>query len=309
VLDQTFPDKEIIVVIDGSTEANLEKYEALKIRYPAVLFLELEHRQNGHGQSYTMNYGTHRSSGRYLCYLDDDDQWIDNRYLERLFASITASKDPVDVHYSNQNAIFADGTVQHENVWIQDLIPKLNPHNRNHEDSYFVDADLLLTSKGFAHLNCTALNRDFFDALGGMDESIRYENDRDIYIRSVDRAKVILYSTRFMSLHNIPDIRKKDNMSTVKSEIDKKLYQLHVYDKGISLSKNPNVVRACSKGKVYCLKHSANILAKNKRYSSAAHFAKEALFIGFNFQWLFYTLYLIIRAQLEPRTETGDHGQ
>jgi glycosyltransferase involved in cell wall biosynthesis len=309
VLDQTFPDKEIIVVIDGSTGANLEKYKALKTRYPGVEFLELEHRPNGHGQSYTMNFGTHRSSGRYLCYLDDDDKWIDNHYLERLFVSITASKLPVDVHYSNQNAVFADGTVQHEHVWIQDLIPKVNPQNRNHEDSYFVDAEFLLSSKGFAHLNCTVLNRDFFNALGGMDESIRYENDRDIYIRSIDRAKVILYSTRFMSLHNIPDVSKKDNMSTVNSDIDKKLYQLRVYDKGISFSARPSVVRACSKSKIYCLKQAANILAQNKRYASAAHFAMEALFIGFNFRWLTYTIYLVVKARLQPRNESRDSRQ
>jgi hypothetical protein len=175
----------------------------------------------------------------------------------------------------------------------------VNFQNKNHEDSYFVDADFLLSSKGFAHLNCTVLNRNFFYALGGMDESIRYENDRDIYIRSIDTANVMLYSTRFMSLHNIPDISKKNNMSTVASDIDKKLYQLRVYDKGISLSKKASVVRACSKAKVYGLKYVASILAQNKQFGSAAHYAKEALFIGFNFRWLAYTLYLIFRTQFK----------
>jgi hypothetical protein len=125
-----------------------------------------------------------------------------------------------------------------------------------------------------------------------MDESIRYENDRDIYIRSIDAAKCILYSTHYMSLHNIPDTSKKNNMSTVNSEIEKKLYQLRVYDKGISLCRQSSVIRFCCKAKVYELKHAARILSHSKRHRSAAHYAKAALISGFNFRWLAYTIYL-----------------
>jgi glycosyltransferase involved in cell wall biosynthesis len=309
VLDQSFSNKEIVVVIDGSTDSNLALYGELQKQYQGVMFLKLEHRPNGHGQSYTMNYGTFKSSGQYLCFLDDDDYWIDDGYLERLFASIAGSERPVDVHYSNQKAVFADGTPQQESVWIQDLISRVNTQDRNNGESYFVDRDFLLSSQGFAHLNCSVYHRQFFFAIGAMDESIRYENDRDLYIRSVDAAKVILYSTHFMSLHNIPDVTKKTNMSTVSSEIDKKIYQLRVYDKGISLSKNASVVRFCSKAKVYEQKRAASILAKSKRYGSAAHFAKEALFSGFNVRWLAYTLYLIVKAQFERTKASRESRQ
>ncbi len=306
VLDQSFGSREIIIVIDGSTEINLAQYRELKKQNPGVIFLELEHRDDGHGQSYAMNYGVYKSSGQYLCFLDDDDQWIDDGYLDRLFESIMASGGSVDVHYSNQKAVFSDGTTQQESVWIQDLIPKVKAKDRNHEDCYLVDAAFLLSSGGFAHLNCSVLNREFFNLLGGMDESIRYENDRDIYIRSIDAARSILYSSRFMSLHNIPDPSKKTNMSTISSEIDKKLYQLRVYDKGISLSKKPSVVRFCCRAKVYELKRAAEILAKSRQYPSAAHYAKEALLIGFNLRWLAYTLYLIFQAQFNSGNTSGE---
>ncbi len=300
VLDQSFSDKEVVVVIDGSSDENLAQYRDLKKQYQNIVFCELEHRPNGHGQSYAMNYGVARSSGMYLCFLDDDDHWIDDTYLERLFDSINACETPVDVHYSNQKAIFADGTAQQENVWIQDLIPKVDPKKGNHGDSYLVDAPFLLSSEGFAHLNCSALRREFFLSLGGMDESIRYENDRDVYIRSVDAARVILFSTHFMSLHNIPDVKQKNNMSTISTDIDKKMYQLRVYDKGISLSKKDIVVSFCCRAKGYELKHAARILANSGAYRSAAHYAKEALLIGFNFRWLAYTLWLICQAVFRP---------
>ena len=296
VLSQSFAEKEVIAVIDGSTDENLAQYRNLKTQYPNVMFRELEHRPNGHGQSFTMNYGVVTASGEYVCFLDDDDYWIDDQYLANLFDNITACRTPVDVHYSNQKAVFADGVAQQENVWIQDLIPKLDPKNVNHGDSYLVDAQFLLSSSGFAHLNCTVLKRKFFLALGGMDESIRYENDRDVYIRSVDAASVILFSTRFMSLHNIPDISQKNNMSTVSTAIDKKLFQLRVYDKGIAQSKKAIVMRFCCTAKGYELKHTARILASYGAHRSAAYYAKEALFVGFNLRWLAYTFWLMGQA-------------
>jgi len=309
VLQQTFVNKEIIVVIDGSAEANLQKYRELEAQFPDIAFYELKHRAIGHGQSYAMNYGVHNSSGRYLCFLDDDDYWTDQEYLERVHTCIIGSPATVDVHYSNQKAVFSDGTTNEQPVWIDDLIEKVDPGSRHLEDSYFVDAKFLLSSGGFAHLNCSIFNREFYLSQGGMDETIRYENDRDIYIRSIDSAKTMLFSTRYVSLHNIPDGTKKSNMSTVSSQIEKKLYQMRVFDKGISLSKNPDVVQFCCKAKMYELKHAASILAQNRQYRGAAHFAKAALSNGFNIRWLAYTLYLTAMVWLgkdNPSSRSAD---
>ena len=296
VLEQTFVNKEVIVVIDGSEDSNLEDYRELERQYEGIAFYHLQHRAMGHGQSYAMNSGVHRSAGQYLCFLDDDDQWADPEHLQRAYNCITGSNESVDVYYSNQKAVFFDGNVKREHVWIDDLIDKVDPKNQHVEDSYFVDAAFLLSSGGFAHLNCSVFNRDFYLSRGGMDETIRYENDRDIYIRSIDAARVMLYSTRFVSLHNIPDVSKKSNMSTVSPMIEKKLYQLRVLDKGISLSRKPEVVRFCCKAKMYELKHAAHILAQNKQFRGAAHYARAALFNGFNLRWLAYTLYLVVMA-------------
>ena len=68
---------------------------------------------------------------------------------------------------------------------------------------------------------------------------------------------------------------------------------MRVFDKGISLSQNPDVVRFCCRAKTYELKHAARILAKNQQYKGALHYAKAALGTGFNLRWLSYTLYLV----------------
>jgi glycosyltransferase involved in cell wall biosynthesis len=299
VLEQSFPNIEVVVVIDGSDHSNLLQYRELEKEFGDISFFELEHRSIGHGQSYAMNYGVHKSSGQYLCFLDDDDHWTDAGYLERVYTSISSSEKTVDVHYSNQKAIFSNGEENENPVWIDDLIARVSTQDKHVEDSYFVNTQFLLSSGGFAHLNCSIFNREFYLSRGGMDETIRYENDRDIYIRSIDEANIMLFSTRYVSLHNIPDVSKKNNMSTVSSMIEKKLYQMRVFDKGISLSQNPDVVRFCCRAKMYELKHAARILAQNKQYQGAAHYAKAALGTGFNFRWLAYTSYLIVLAWLD----------
>lgn len=299
VIQQSCNDKEIVVVVDGSSDANLSRYRALAARFPEVRFLELPHRPNGHGHSYASNFGVQHSNGQYLCFLDDDDYWVDGNYLSRVFDSLVASGIPVELHFSNQRAIYASGAEQSIPVWLDDLIARVHTQKKHIAESYFVDIEFMLTSTGFAHMNCSVFERAFYTAIGGMDESIRYEEDRDVYLRALDKAKTILFSTHYISVHNIPDRSQKSNLSTKSSDIDKKLFQIRVYDKGVSLSHNAKMVRYCSKAKIYELKHTARILAQEGRYRSAAHFAKSALISGFNLRWLAYTSYLAIMSALK----------
>jgi glycosyltransferase involved in cell wall biosynthesis len=293
-------------VVDGSSDANRALYAALQQQYPNIKFLNLVHRPNGHGSSYTMNFGAQHCSGRYLCFLDDDDHWTDEHYLEYVAGNISVAKERVDVHYSNQRAVDSNGIMQTQDLWLSELIRGAMQREKNSEDCYRVDTTFLLSCGSFAHLNCSIFERNFYESLGGMDESIRYENDRDIFIRSIDAASVILFSTRFTALHNIPDVHAKKNMSTVQSSIQKKLLQMRVYDKGISLCKKDEVVRFCCRGKTYELKHLATILAKSNRYRSAALYARTALISGFNLRWLAYTLYLTIQSWLKPHSVADD---
>lgn len=295
VLGQTFQDREIIAVVDGSDARHIQSYRELESRFPAVRFHYLVHRPDGHGQSYSMNFGVDHSGGEYLCFLDDDDYWTDVDYLTRAAASLRASRQPVDMHYVNQHAYYADGARRIENVWLGDLIAQVDGCERIHGDSYVVDCTFMLRSAGFAHLNCSIFRRGFYDAIGGMDEGIRYENDRDVFIRSVDAAQRMLYSTQVVSRHNIPDGSKHENMSTVSSELDKKLYQMRVYDKGICFCEKPEMVDFCRRGKAYELKHVANILVQRGQYRSASHFAREALLASFNLRWLGFSLFIWLR--------------
>lgn len=296
VQEQSFANKEIIIVNDGSTREYLEQYKALEKQYPNITFYYLPHRPNGHGQSYSMNYGADQANGQYLCFLDDDDFWTDNNYLEKAYNHLSTYEKTADLYYSNQKAYFSNGGQQTNNVWVEDLIATAPVQTKAFKDTFIVDTSFLLTSQSFAHLNCSIFRKGFYRAIKGMDEGIRYECDRDIYIRSIDAAEHILYNPDFISKHHIPDPKQSDNMSTMISVYQKKLFQLSVYDKGILLSKRQDIAMFCKRGKGIELKHITEALYNTSRYKEARYYAREALGVSPTIKWLLFTLLITIKS-------------
>ncbi len=301
VISQDFSGFEVIVVNDGSTQEFLEQYDTIKADFSEtdkVKFFDLVHRPNGHGQSYSMNYGVSKAKGKYIGFLDDDDYWIDDTHLTRAFSSLSNSLKEVDVYYTNQKAYFSDGKKQEKNVWIEDLKEMVSDKEVDDEGSYQVDVPFLLKSGGFAHLNCTIVRKKLYESIAGMDENIRYECDRDIYIRTIDAANVIFYNPSVISKHNIPDSKKKDNMSTLVATSEKLIYQLRVYDKGIALSKNTTLVSYCAKGKMYILKRLAEEFYKQNKMERSYLFASQALGLKCSVKWWLFTMYLKLRTKV-----------
>ena len=84
VLRQQHPSKELIVVNDGSDGENAAIYRSLENELKdRARFFHLVHRPHGHGQSYAINFGVDQAIGNYVCFLDDDDYWIDDDHLSR----------------------------------------------------------------------------------------------------------------------------------------------------------------------------------------------------------------------------------
>ena len=297
VLEQSFKDFEVVVVNDGSDDASLLQYKALEQEYARdnIHFRYQIRRPNGHGQSYSMNTGAYVGSGQYLCFLDDDDFWIDKDHLQHAHDSIVNSPAVVDAYYTNQIAYFSDGSEQQENVWIEDLKSQLNSANADKYGAYPVSVPFLLSSNGFAHLNCSIVLRQLYLDIKGMDENIRYECDRDIYIRTIDAASNILYNPNTVSQHHIPDPKKADNMSTMINMFEKSLYQITVYEKSILLAQKPEVRQFCSEALSYIYKRITEELVANKDWLRAKAYAGKALALKFSVKWWVYTQYLKLR--------------
>ncbi len=91
VLQQTLGDFELIVVDDCSTDDTAEVVG--RIRDPR---LSLVRHETNLGLAEARNSGIFRARGRYLCFLDDDDEWRADKLAVQV-AAFEAAADPAEV--------------------------------------------------------------------------------------------------------------------------------------------------------------------------------------------------------------------
>lgn len=284
---------EVLVIDDGTTQPFAAALAAIEADCDArVRFLHLPPSERGHGQSYALNFGAANARGRYLGFLDDDDAWSDPRYLTCAAGLIALPGPPPDLLYFDQ-AAFAGGQRIERTVWIEDLAGLLPPAGRLEPGgAWRVEASDLLRAHGFSHVNTTLVRREFFAAIGGFDEALRYECDRDFYLRAIDQAQAILYVPRTVSRHNVPDPTRRDNMSTLVSEIEKRNLQIILLEKAIRQSRREAVRAYARRHRGYALKHMTMALYRARRYRQARSYAVAALAAGFNPKWLAFCAWL-----------------
>jgi glycosyltransferase involved in cell wall biosynthesis len=294
ILEQHFRDFDIIVVDDGSSEEHQPRYrELVEASSGVVRLLTLVRTERGHGPSYALNYGVAHACGDYLCFLDDDDLWTDPEHLGRAAAVIAASAERSDLILANQQA-FWNGSPVARVVWIGDLKERLHGAP-DAVGAYGVTPAELLGCQTHCHRNTTIVSRTFYLQIGGLDEGLRYEEDRDFYLRAIDRARLIKFLPFTVSRHNIPDPAAKASMSTGESELSKRLYQLRVLDKTVLFSARPELRRYAMRQRAYVLKHIATEAARTGRLDCAAYYAREALMAKFTLGWLGMTALFTVR--------------
>jgi glycosyltransferase involved in cell wall biosynthesis len=294
VLIQSFDSFEVIVVNDGTNSEHRSAYNQLEEEFPNVQFINLIERSRGHGHCFARNQGVDIAKGKFICFLDDDDWWTDNDFLTRAAENINKFK--ADFYFANQKAITHEG-IHVPNVWVENLPKTLSKNDPRQSQTVFpVSVTELLKATGFPHQNCWAISTKLYNEIGGMDENLRYEPDRDIYLRAIDNAQSILYDKTVMSLHNIPDKTKSTNASTKTNVLEKLLFQLRTVEKSILFGKKQEVKRFCITRKGHLLKTITETLVEDKKHKLAFLYAKEALAVSFTFKWLLFTKLCWLRA-------------
>ncbi|MDR3706543.1 MAG: glycosyltransferase family 2 protein [Paludibacteraceae bacterium] len=297
VLAQSHPSLEIIVVNDGSDGEFEQAYAALATEFEnRVRFLNLEHTSNGHGSSYAINRGVDIAQSEFVCFLDDDDYWIDSIHLERARQALNA--EGVDAYYTNQEAYRGDHRVNGA-IWLEGLDAIIERRSGKDADGFYTATVVdLMACKGFGHLNTSVVRRSLYLSIGGMDENIRYENDWDFYLRTIDSANCIRFYPGITSHHNAPDPTKKLNLSTAVSLLQKLLFRSYVLDKAILFAKSPAIRESARTNKIQTLKKMAELLACEGKYRQAYTYAREAGIRFADIKWHIFSAYLFFKGLL-----------
>ncbi len=163
ILNQTYRNFEIIVVNDGGkdVEALLSTIDIeeriISVRLP-----------KNHERSYARNVGINLAKGKYVAYLDDDDQYLPE-HIETLVTFLESSS--YEVAYTDAYRIVHE---KHNGRYVE--------KQRDVPYSYDFSRNILLR-ENYIPILCVMHSRACFDQVGLFDESLNTHEDWDLWIR------------------------------------------------------------------------------------------------------------------------------
>lgn len=156
-LGQTYPNVEVIVIDDGSTDETPERLAEFGDQI-------IVHRQANAGVATARNAGVSKATGEWIAFLDADDVWLPQK-LER---QLQAAQRPLV--YTNRY-----------NFGERKDVPAIQT-----DCTPMYDGDVflpLLLAGNFITMSSVMLRRDLFEQMGGFCEALGGTEDWDLWLR------------------------------------------------------------------------------------------------------------------------------
>ncbi len=162
---QTVPVREIIVVDDGSTDG---VFDHLKTSYPDIRLL----RQTRAGVSAARNTGIAASQGRWVAFLDSDDEWLPEK-IERQ-ANWLSAHPRIKICHSDE-------------IWIRHQV-RVNQKKRHQKRGGWIYQHCLPLC--VISPSAVVIERELFQLVGTFDQTLPVCEDYDLWLRITRQFEV-----------------------------------------------------------------------------------------------------------------------
>jgi glycosyltransferase involved in cell wall biosynthesis len=173
VLAQTHPVEEICVVDDGSTDGTAQ---LLQSNYPQVNY----YRQENRGVSAARNLGINNTQGRWLAFLDSDDEWLPDK-IEKQLSEFTQHPSYKLIHC--------------DEIWIRNgvRVNAMDKHEKSGGEIFENCLPLCAISPSAA-----LIQRELLTEVGLFEESLPACEDYDLWLRICSRYPVLYVNEKLL---------------------------------------------------------------------------------------------------------------
>ena len=158
VENQIFQDFEIIVIDDASTDGT----DILSKNNGTIRYIR---NSKNMGVSYSRNQGLILAKGKYICFLDSDDLWLENK-LEKQFEYIRNNNFPELIHTNEK--------------WLRNGIELKQLKKHKKQGGKFIERQVQMC---LVSPSSVAIRHDIFTKYGNFDEKLIVCEDYDLWLR------------------------------------------------------------------------------------------------------------------------------
>lgn len=236
IINQDYKNIEIIIVDDRSTDNTESIVDAMKDRFPFIVYCKNDHHK---GPSGARNTGITKSSGEYLAFLDSDDIWLDNHLKNGM--EILLNNPEIDLLFANHKVVDSLTGKHLYNFFDQhQILPSLksvslSPNTKLLKDNLFN----ALIQENFFHFGSSIMRKSSIRGIF-LDESIMFAEDRDFVIRLQKEANATFAYREdpvFILYRHDSNLIRHQDLNTNKKIIEAHLYLFTKYLRTYPLSK------------------------------------------------------------------------
>lgn len=259
VLNQTYPNIELIVVDDYSNDGTREWLMNLDI--PNLNFVR---NKKSLGGNKSRNIGLHLSNGSYIAFLDDDDEWKIDKITKQFEEFMTSPN--IGLVYTGFNKI-VNGKKRGQNI---------------PDDLFKGNLEYKIFERIITNTSTIMIKKEILKKTGGFDENLKFWQEYEFMIRVAQYFDISFVKEPLVNI-NI-DTRSKIRLSNKYDEWENSVTYIHQKHKSLieKLSKSEK-----NEMKKTYLVDSVIRLKKNRRWIKYFQRLGKLVYISKNPKWFY----------------------